>query len=683
LGGALALYSLLRLWTADQALQEVRKVLVVGAGVMGHGIAQVAAMSGLNVRMIDIKQEFLDRAMERIKESLEKLYAKGKLKEPPEEVLKRIETMVANPDDESSYAEAAKDVDFVIEAVPEKLELKRAVFSVLDKYAPPHAILASNTSSIPITEIAKATKRPDKVVGMHFFNPPVILKLVEVVRGKETSDETVKITVELAKKMGKVPIVVNKDVPGFIVNRIMARFLNEGCWLVERGVYTKEQVDAALRYKLNFPMGAFELADYVGLDVLVHLMEAMKERGMNLTICPLFKKLLEEGKLGVKSGEGFYKYPAPGKFKKPVVKASAAEGVDYISIVDTAVNEGAWLVENGVAGPEEVDTATVLGLNLPMGILKLGDSLGLDNVLDSINEKKEKYGLEDYRPVQLLENMVKEGKCGVKCGKGFYEYEVSEEDLGEIKVRREGEALWIILNRPKQRNALTPEMLLKMAEVAQKACEDEGVRAIVLYGGDVFSAGFDLTVMKDVDPTKAPETVARPFKKLALALEGCPKPVIAYITGYALGGGLEVAMMADLRLATEDSLLGQPEINVGIMPGGGGTQRLPRLVGLGRAMQLVLLGDPIDAVEAEKWGLVNWAVPKRIADSEVRLLVKKLSSKPKEALALAKKAVRVAQEVPLIDGLEMEAEAFARALATENAKEGIAAFLEKRKPNFK
>lgn len=159
--------------------------------------------------------------------------------------------------------------------------------------------------------------------------------------------------------------------------------------------------------------------------------------------------------------------------------------------------------------------------------------------------------------------------------------------------------------------------------------------------------------------------------------------MIAYITGYALGGGLEVAMMADLRLATEDSLLGQPEINVGIMPGGGGTQRLPRLVGLGRAMQLVLLGDPIDAVEAEKWGLVNWAVPKRIADSEVRLLVKKLSSKPKEALALAKKAVRVAQEVPLIDGLEMEAEAFARALATENAKEGIAAFLEKRKPNFK
>ncbi len=664
-------------------MSEIKKILVVGAGVMGHGIAQVAAMSGFQVRLIDIKQEFLDRAMQRIKESLEKLQAKGKLKEPPEVILKRIEPMVANPSDERSYAEAAKDIDFMIEAVPEKLELKQAVFSTIDKYAPPHAILASNTSSIPITEIAKATKRPDKVVGMHFFNPPVILKLVEVVRGQQTSDETVKTTVELAKKMGKVPIVVEKDVPGFIVNRIMARFLNEGCWLVERGIYTKEQVDAALRYKLNFPMGAFELADYVGLDVLVHLMEAMRERGMNITVCPLFKKLLEEGKLGVKSGEGFYKYPAPGKFVKPAVKASAAEGVDYIAIVDTAVNEGAWLVENGVAKVEDVDTATVLGLNLPMGILQLGDSLGLDNVVESIDEKAEKYKMEDYKVVELLRKMVEEGKCGVKCGEGFHKYEVTEEDLGEIKVRREGEALWVILNRPKQRNALTPEMLNKMADVIRDACRDEKVKVIVLYGGEVFSAGFDLTRMKEVKPEEAPYVVARPFMRLGRVIANCPKPVVAYITGYALGGGLEVAMMADLRLATEDALLGQPEINVGIIPGGGGTQRLPRLVGLGRALQLVLLGETIDALTAKQWGLVNWAVPKRIADSEVRLLVKKLASKPKEALAAAKEVTRLALETPLDAGLTLEAEAFARVLMTENAKEGINAFLEKRKPRFK
>ncbi|NPA84830.1 MAG: 3-hydroxyacyl-CoA dehydrogenase/enoyl-CoA hydratase family protein, partial [Crenarchaeota archaeon] len=612
---------------------------------MGHGIAQVAAMSGFQVRLIDIKQEFLDRAMERIKESLEKLSAKGRLSEPPEEVLKRIETMVADPSDERSYAEAAKDIDFMIEAVPEKLELKQAIFSTIDKYAPPHAILASNTSSIPITEIAKATKRPDKVVGMHFFNPPVILRLVEVVRGKETSDETVDTTVELAKRMGKIPIVVNKDVPGFIVNRIMARFLNEGCWLVARGVYTKEQVDAALRYKLGFPMGAFELADYVGLDVLVHLMEAMRERGMKITICPLFKKMLEEGKLGVKSGEGFYKYPAPGKYKKPAVKVSEAKSVDYIAIVDMAVNEGAWLVENGVAAPKDVDTATVLGLNLPVGILQLGDSLGLDNVVDSIKEKAEKYGMEDYEVVGLLERMVEEGKCGVKCGEGFYKYEVEEKDLGEIKVRKEGEALWIIFNRPKQRNALTPEMLKKTSDAVKEACSDSSVRAVVLYGGEVFSAGFDLTAMKDIDPREAPEKVAGPFIELGRRIAECSKPVIAFVTGYALGGGLEVAMMADLRLATDDSLLGQPEINVGIIPGGGGTQRLPRLAGLGRALEMVMLGETVDAKEAEAWGLVNWAVPKRIADAEIRLLIKKISSKPKEALAAVKKVTRASLDV--------------------------------------
>ncbi len=664
-------------------LSEVKKILVVGAGVMGHGIAQVAAMSGFQVRMIDIKQEFLDRAMQRIKESLEKLYAKGKLKEPPEEVLKRIETMVANPNDEKSYAEAAKDIDFMIEAVPEKLELKQAVFSTIDKYAPPHAILASNTSSIPITEIAKATKRPDKVVGMHFFNPPVILKLVEVVRGQQTSDETVNTTVELAKKMGKVPIVVSKDVPGFIVNRVMARFLNEGCWLVARGIYTKEQVDAALRYKLNFPMGAFELADYVGLDVLVSLMEAMRERGMNITICPLFKEMVEKGKLGVKSGEGFYKYPAPGKYVKPAVKASAAEGVDYIAIVDLAVNEGAWLVENQVAGVKDVDTATVLGLNLPMGILQLGDNLGLDNVVASIEEKAAKYNMDDYKVTGLLKKMVEEGKCGVKCGEGFYKYEVHEEDLGEIKIRKEGKGFWIIMNRPKQRNALTPQMLKKMAEAVKRGCEDQDVKVIVLYGGEVFSAGFDLTVMKDVKPEEAPYVVARPFMELGEAIESCPKPVVAFITGYALGGGLEVAMMADLRLASDDSLLGQPEINVGIIPGGGGTQRLPRLVGLGRALQLVLLGDMIDAETAKQWGLVNWVVPKRVADSEIRLLVQKLASKPLYALGAAKEVTRAATEVPLKEGLKLEAEAFARVLGTEDAKEGINAFLEKRKPRFK
>jgi enoyl-CoA hydratase/3-hydroxyacyl-CoA dehydrogenase len=196
---------------------KVKRILVIGAGVMGHGIAQVAAMSGYQVNLVDIKEEFLQRALERINESLKKLHAKGKLLEDPSSVMGRIKTMVAMPEEEETYAKAVEGVDFVIEAVPEVLELKKKIFYIVDKYAEPHAILSSNTSSLPISEIAEATGRPEKVVGMHFFNPPVILKLVEVIRGSKTSDETVNVTVDLAKSMNKVPIVVKKDVPGFIV----------------------------------------------------------------------------------------------------------------------------------------------------------------------------------------------------------------------------------------------------------------------------------------------------------------------------------------------------------------------------------------------------------------------------------------------------------------------------------
>ncbi len=654
--------------------EDIRTVLVVGAGVMGHGIAQVFAMSGYRVRLVDIKEEFLRRALERIRGSLEKLAAKGLLREKPEEVLARIETS-------TDLRSAAEGIDYMVEAVPEKLEIKRSVFKTVDEVAPEHAILTTNTSSIPISEIAEATSRPDKVAGMHFFNPPQILRLVEVVRGAKTSDDTVETIVALAKRLGKEPVVVRKDVPGFIVNRVMIRILNESCRLVERGVYTIEQVDAALRYKLCFPMGAFELADYIGLDVLVDLSKNMISRGFNMTLCRLFEEMVEKGKLGVKSGEGFYRYPGPGRFLKPSLPPRAAKRVDYIKMVDMGVNEGAWLVENDVASVEDVDKATVLGLNLPMGILELGDLIGLDKVKASIEAKASETGLPDYTVSKLLAEKVERGETGVSAGKGFHAYQVERFELagGAVKARLEGEIGWVILSRPEARNALTPEMLRGVAEAARRLVE-RGARAIVLIGeGGVFSAGFDVKRIASTPPQRAWLEIGDAFAEATRTLEELPAAVIAAIDGYALGGGLELSLAADIRLASDRASLGQPEINLGFIPGGGGTQRLVKHIGVSRALWLVLTGEMIDAETAEEWGLVAEVVPSQLLEFEARLLARKLAEKPPLAIAAAKRVVRAAAESSLAAGLAAEAGMFAALLASEDAKEGVKAFLEKRR----
>ncbi|MCD6244057.1 MAG: 3-hydroxyacyl-CoA dehydrogenase family protein, partial [Candidatus Korarchaeota archaeon] len=262
---------------------------------MGHGIAQVAAMSGYNVIMRDIKQEFLDAGLDRIKKSLSKFVKKGKItQDKMDEILSRIKTTI-------DLEEAVMNADFIIEAIPEVFDLKADTFRKVDKIAPSHAIIATNTSSLPISELATVTSRPDKFIGMHFFNPPQIMKLVEVVRGEKTSDETVRITKELAISMGKEPVVVAKDVPGFIVNRILVRWLNEACLIYERGEFDKIVIDSALKGKVGLPMGAFELADFIGLDVMRDIIDALIQRGFNLTPCKSWKELPSSGKLGRKS----------------------------------------------------------------------------------------------------------------------------------------------------------------------------------------------------------------------------------------------------------------------------------------------------------------------------------------------------------------------------------------------
>jgi len=668
-------------------VEDVKVFTVVGAGVMGHGIAELAAMAGYRVYLADINMDILRGALERIRWSLGKLAERGVLREPIETVISRITPIVSvNPDGSWSQdlASALASSQFMVEAVPEKLELKQSLFAFADRHAPPDAILATNTSSLPITEIARATSRPERVVGMHFFNPPVLMPLVEVIRGSATSDETVRVTVEMARKLGKTPIVVNKDVPGFIVNRILGRLMNVACYLVDRGLASVEEVDATAFYTLGFPMGVFELADYSGIDVFYLVTTAMAERGFKVIPCKLFEEKYKAGRYGVKSGEGFYKYPEPGKFVKPAHKRELAGRVDPALLLSLAINEAAYLLREGIASKEDIETAVKLGLGWPKGVFEFADELGIDRVVEAISRLRSETQLEFIEPDPLLTTMVREGKLGRKSGEGFYKYApVEEKAMETIVVRKEKPIAWIILNRPERLNAINPKMLEELGRALDELEEDPDVRVVILKGsGRAFSAGADVTAFPGITPITAFK-FSRKFQELTLKMQFYTKPIIAAIHGYALGGGLELALSADIRIASEDAMLGQPEINLGFIPGAGGTQRLARIVGPAKAKEIVMTGDFIPAVEAHKIGLVNKVVKPGALDEEARNLAMKLAEKPPLALMAAKLAIDTGLEAGLWPGLTLESNLFGILFSTEDVIEGVSAFLEKRRPKFK
>jgi len=668
-------------------VEDIRVFTVVGAGTMGHGIAELAAIAGFKVYIADVNMDILRGALDRIRWSLSKLSERGVLREPVDTVISRITPVISvNPDGSWSQdlASVLTQSQFMVEAIPEKLELKQSLFEFADRYAPQDAILATNTSSLPITEIAKPTRRPERVVGMHFFNPPVLMPLVEVIRGASTSDEVVRVTVEVSRRFGKTPVVVNKDVPGFIVNRILGRLMNTACYMVERGLATVEDVDATVFYTLGFPMGVFELADYSGIDVFYLVSTAMAERGVKGIPCRLFEEKYRSGRYGVKSGEGFYKYPEPGKFVKPAHRRELAGKADPALLLSLAVNEAAYLLREGVASKEDIETAVKLGLGWPKGVFEFADELGIDRIVESIRRVKGETGLEFLEPDPLLVKMVGEGKLGRKSGEGFYKYAVIEEAVKEtIIVRKEKPIAWIVLNRPERLNAINPKMIEEIGRALDDLEEDPDVRVIVFKGnGRAFCAGADVTAFAGINPLLAMKA-SRKFQELTLKIQFYTKPTIVAIHGYALGGGLELALSTDFRIASEDAMLGQPEINLGFIPGAGATQRLARIVGPAKAKELIMTGDFIPAVEAHKMGLISKVVKPGALDEEARNLALKLAEKPPLALMAAKIAVDMGLEAGLWSGLAIESQLFGILFSTEDVIEGVTAFIEKRRPKFK
>jgi enoyl-CoA hydratase/3-hydroxyacyl-CoA dehydrogenase len=377
---------------------EIKNITVLGSGIMGHGIAQVSAMAGYNVVLRDIKQEFLDKAIGKIKWSLDKLVSKEKISENKrDEIFSRIKTIVDLDD-------AVRDSDLVIEAVPEIMDLKKKVYAELDKVANEQVIFASNTSTLPITEIADTISRPEKFIGIHFFNPPQLMKLVEVIPGQKTSNDVTDLMINFVKSVNKIPVTCRKDVPGFIVNRLFIPLVHEACYVMERQKIQQIEIDSAVKFKLGFPMGIFELADFTGLDVIHKATVEMHVRDKKV-ILPhgSIEQLFNEKKLGQKSGEGFYKY-SDDKYERIPLSDESAKKCDPTQIIANILNNAAWLVTNKASDIDEIEKAASLGLGLKKPLFDTAKEIGIKKIVDELKELSKKYGVF-YEPDPLLLSM--------------------------------------------------------------------------------------------------------------------------------------------------------------------------------------------------------------------------------------------------------------------------------------
>ena len=376
----------------------VKNITVLGSGVMGHGIAQVSATAGYNVVLRDIKQEFLDKAMEKIKWSLDKLVSKEKIsREDGDAIFSRISPIV-------DLKNAVKDAEMIIEVVPEIMELKKEVYAELDEVAGPDVIFASNTSTLPITEIANTTSRPEKFIGIHFFNPPQLMKLVEIIPGEKTLQSITDLTQEYVKSVNKQAVLCRKDVPGFIINRLFIPLVHEACYAQDRTNATLEEIDSAVKFKLGFPMGIFELADFTGMDVIHKATVEMHLRDKKvISPHPTVEKMFDEKKLGQKSGEGYYKY-SDVKYERVTLSEELAQKFNPIQLVANILNNAAWLITNGASDIAEIEKAAHLGLGLKKPLFETAKEIGIKNIVDELNNLAKEHG-EFYKPDPLLISM--------------------------------------------------------------------------------------------------------------------------------------------------------------------------------------------------------------------------------------------------------------------------------------
>jgi enoyl-CoA hydratase/3-hydroxyacyl-CoA dehydrogenase len=556
----------------------VFKAAVVGAGTMGGEIAHAIATADIPVVLKDVDQKFVDQGIEKARSLWEARVSDGKLE--PAERDRKLGLITGT----TGY-EQFGDVDFVIEAVPERMEVKQAVFSELDAVTPGHAILASNTSSLSITEMGEVTSRPDQVVGFHFFYPASVMRLIEVVEGEDTSAETAQAAANFASAIRKMPIRCG-EAPGFVVNRI----LNSAA---DQSIDTEALVD---RYTLK------------------------------------------------------------------------------------ALVESVLVLEEGVAAMKDIDLGMMAGAGIIAPPLQRADQVGLDVILAKLETAAQEWG-EGFEPPTLLRRLVVQGRLGVKSGQGFFPYPRPdagwEESPVKLETRDQLAIAW--LDRPPA-NSISPAVVEALRKVWEAVIASGSVRALVFASANpmLFCAGADIKAFTNMDATAGRELLEA-MHGLLRDMERSSVATVAAVNALAFGGGCELAMACDFRIAAESASFGQPEINLGIIPGFGGTQRLPRLVGQAKALELNLTGEPIGALEAFEHGLVTRTVPDHELLDTALAWARKLAGQAPLAIEQIK---RVSAAGDLDAGIEAEKQGFGAVFGSEDAREGISAFLGKRTAHF-
>jgi len=630
----------------DSALRPPAVVTVLGTGNMGSGIAQACAEAGFLVHARDVDDASVARGRELVEKTLAGAIARGKATaEHRDQVLGRIQFT-------TDLAEALRDTSLVIEAVFEEELVKHALFSEVAPLVGPQTIVATNTSSLSVTALARAFPEPGRFAGLHFFYPAAINRLVEVVGGESTGPETRTVLLDFARLLGKFPIEA-ADRAGFCVNRFFIPYLNEAARIAEEEVASLATIEEVGRELFGASLGPFELMNLTGIPIAFHAQTSLHE-AFGPSYIPA-KRLEEQFRSGVPwDWESSPVDPEP----KPAIRER---------FLGLTIGIAARIVEEKIATAEAVDRGAVVGLRRRWGPFALLNQIGVAEGHNLVEEYAHRWHGNFPLSRELRERTLRGER---------------KWPLSYVHVDRRGPVAWVLLDRPEVLNALSSQLLEQLEETVRSLEPDRTVRAVVISGSSaVFSAGADIAEM---DQKSAAEGIEFNFlgQRVAERIERFPGPVIALVEGYALGGGLEIALAADFIVAAEGARLGFPEVTLGVHSGMGGATRLSRLVGRAQTKLLAYSGVPVSAEEAHRIGFVVQVVPAASARDEVQALAETVASRAPLGVRSVKQVIDRGTDASLSSALHFEAESAGRAFGTADRTEGMRAFLERRKPTF-
>jgi len=626
---------------------DIKKICVLGAGTMGAGIAQRAAQSGFQVSLRDIEDRFVQGGLDNIKGTLDEGIKRRKVTE------EQAKAIIGSIHGTTDMAEAVDGAQLVIEAIFEDMEIKAQVFKEADELSSPGTILVSNTSSLSITEMSKMVGDPKVFAGLHFFFPSAINRLLEVIAGDDTSDETMDLLMDLGRVMGKVPIRC-KDSPGFIVNRYFVPYLNEACRLVAEDIASIATVDAAACKAFGIGMGPFALMNATGIPIAYHSQCSLHDAlGDAYAPSSLLKRQFEAEELWDLTGD------VDEEAKKAAMKR--LKGVVY--------TVAAQLMDEGVCSTEDADLGATIGLRWALGPFAMMNAEGT---------KEARYLVGAW-----LQTLPEGATIEVPASLEALASNDAKWSVSTVVMETDGPVAIIRMSRPAAMNALNTEVLQDLHAALETVEADPELRVIVLTGeGNAFVAGADIKEMVTKTPLEARE-FTQLGHKVFRRIEEMDAIVIVAINGYALGGGMELALACDIILASEKARMGLPEVGLGIHPGFGGTQRLPRMVGRWKAKELILTTQQLSAAEAKAIGLVNEVYPADMLLEKAMGMAKKIARQGPVAIKLAKHVVNRGSEIDLDTALNYEVESVSLCFASEDRVEGLQAFIDRRKPEFK